>query len=156
MGSTDTTAAILPIDLGAAFAYDPLIFPLAYHVPGNDLTKGSVLIKATLEEMGKIRQLGIDLNKNEDFIFNTRLKLETSVLIHGIHMICSCYGSLKEKEENLQDKRKTLNPFKAFLNYRAARLFHEASKTLFLETKVGLPNYWYATFPEYTIRLAHV
>lgn len=87
MGSTgtDPAAAILPINLGTASAYDQLIFPLAYYAPGDDLSKGSVLIKATLEEMEKIKQLGIDLNQNADFIFDTRLKLEALVLIHGIH-----------------------------------------------------------------------
>ena len=86
MGSTqaDPAAAILPIDLGAASAFDQLIFPLAYYVPADDISKGSVLIKATLEEMDKIRQLGIDLNENANFIFNTRLTLEASVPIHGI------------------------------------------------------------------------
>lgn len=85
MGSTDSAAVILPINLGAASTYDQRIFPLAYYVPGDDLTKGSILIKATLEEMKKIRRLGIDLNKNEDFVFNTRLTLEASVLIYDMH-----------------------------------------------------------------------
>lgn len=85
MGSTDPAGAILPINLGAASVYDQRIFPLAYHVPGNNLTKGSILIRATLEEMEKIKQLGVDLNRNQDFIFDTRLTLEASVLVHGIH-----------------------------------------------------------------------
>ena len=84
MSSTDPAAAIIPVDLGAASAYDQRIFPLAYYNQSDNLSKGSVLIKATLDEMKKIKQLGIDLNENEDFIFNTRLKLEASVLTHGI------------------------------------------------------------------------
>ncbi|KAG8214206.1 hypothetical protein J3R82DRAFT_10999 [Butyriboletus roseoflavus] len=119
MASTDPAAAILPIDLGAASAYSQRIFPLAYYEPGNNVTKGSILIKATLEEMEKIKELGIDLNKNDDFIFNTRLKLE----------------ALRAKKETLQDNGKTLNPFKAFMNYRAARLFHAASKALLIQTR---------------------
>lgn len=82
MGSTDPAIAILPINLGTAAAFDQNVFPLAYYEDGGDnISKGSFLIKATLEEMEKIKQLGVDLNKNEDFIFNTRLNLEASVSI---------------------------------------------------------------------------
>ena len=87
MVSTDPAVAILPIDLGTAAAFDQNVFPLAYYEHGGDkLSKGSFLIRATLQEMEKIKQLGIDLNKNDDFIFSTRVKLETSVLIHVPHM----------------------------------------------------------------------
>ena len=86
MAPTDPAVAILAIDLGTAAAFDQNDFPLAYYDDGGDnLSKGSLLIKATLQEMEDIKQLGIDLNKNEDFIYNTRLKLEASVLIHGPH-----------------------------------------------------------------------
>ena len=86
MASTDPTVAILPIDLGTAAAFDQNVFPLAYYEHGGDkLSKGSFLIRATLQEMEKIRQLGIDLNENEDLIYNTRLKLDASVLIRGSH-----------------------------------------------------------------------
>jgi hypothetical protein len=81
----DPTVAILPIDLGTAAAFDQRIFPLAYYECDDNFSKGSFLIKATLEEMAEINQLGIDLNKNINFIFNTRLKLEASVLVHGPH-----------------------------------------------------------------------
>ncbi|KAF8441722.1 hypothetical protein L210DRAFT_2088780 [Boletus edulis BED1] len=121
MGSTDPTTAILPIALGTAAAFDQSVFPLAYYEEdGGNLGKGSFLIRATLEEMEKIKQLGVDLNKNEDFIFNTRLNIEVS---------------LKARKAKLQENRKTLNPFKSFLNYRAARLFHEGSRSLYLDTK---------------------
>ncbi|KAF8124912.1 hypothetical protein EV363DRAFT_1353051 [Boletus edulis] len=120
MGSTDPTTAILPIALGTAAAFDQSVFPLAYYEEdGGNLGKGSFLIRATLEEMEKIKQLGVDLNKNEDFIFNTRLNIEV----------------LKARKAKLQENRKTLNPFKSFLNYRAARLFHEGSRSLYLDTK---------------------
>ncbi|KAN0091509.1 hypothetical protein V8E55_005075 [Tylopilus felleus] len=119
MGSTGPATAIVPINLGTAAAFDQSVFPLAYYEGGNNLSKGTFLIRATLDEMEKIAQLGIDLNKNEDFIFNTRLNLET----------------LRAQEEKILDNRKTLNPFKAFLNYRTARLFHAGSRALYLETK---------------------
>jgi hypothetical protein len=85
MASTDPTVAILQINLGTAAAFDQNVFPLAYYEEDGNFSKGSFLIKATLKEMEEINKLGIDLNQNEDFIFNTRLKLEASVLIHGPH-----------------------------------------------------------------------
>jgi hypothetical protein len=86
MAPTDPAVAILAIDLGPAAAFDQNEFPLAYYNDGGDnLSKGGLLIKATLQEMEEIKQLGIDLNNNVDFIYNTRLKLEASVLIHGPH-----------------------------------------------------------------------
>lgn len=86
MDSTDPTTVIIPLPLGTAAAFDQNVFPLSYYEHGGDnLSKGSFLIKATLEEMEKIKQLGVDLNQNEDFIFNTRLNIEASVLIHSLH-----------------------------------------------------------------------
>ena len=84
--STDPAIAIIHIDLGPAAAFDQNVFPLAYYECGDNFSKGSFLIKATLEEMEEIKRLGIDLNKNEDFIFNTRLTIEALVLIRGPHM----------------------------------------------------------------------
>ncbi|KAF8444994.1 hypothetical protein L210DRAFT_76352 [Boletus edulis BED1] len=69
--------------------------------------------------MTRISELGIDLNKNLDFISDTRLNVET----------------LRAEEEKLQDDRRSFNPFKPILNYRASRLFHAAAKTVFLRTK---------------------
>ncbi|KAF8557406.1 hypothetical protein OG21DRAFT_1520484 [Imleria badia] len=111
--------AIIRLPLGIAAKFDQKVFPVAYYEQDGDLNKGSFLIKVTLEEMENIGQLGIDLNENEDFIYNTRLNVE----------------ALKDQQDILQDKRKTLNPFKAFLNYRAARLFHTGTRALYLETK---------------------
>ncbi|KAF8426173.1 hypothetical protein L210DRAFT_3566203 [Boletus edulis BED1] len=121
MGSTDPATAIIPIDLGTVAAFDQDVFPLAYYEGGGDnLSKGTFLIKATLGEVEKIKKLGTELlNNNDDFLFNTRLKVE----------------SLRVQKAKLQDNRKSLNPFKSFLNYRAARLFHETSRALYLQTK---------------------
>lgn len=77
--------AIIRLPLGTAAKFDQRVFPLAYYEQGNDLTKGSFLIKSTQEEMEKIRDLGVDLNKNLDFIYNTRLSVQESVLIRGLH-----------------------------------------------------------------------
>lgn len=76
MDPTASTTAILPFDLGPAALFDPEIFPRAYYEAGDKFSKGVVLINATLDEMRTIGQLGIDLNRNEEFIFNTRLKLD--------------------------------------------------------------------------------
>lgn len=39
----------------------------------------------------------------------------------------------------LEQRHKSKNPFKAFANYRAARMFLAASKSLYNETKVTTP-----------------
>lgn len=141
MGSTDPATVIIPFDLGTAAAFDQNVFPLAYYEDdGDNLSKGSLLIKATLEEMEKIKELGIDLNKNEDFIYRTRLRIEASVLFSWQTHVYSCISSLRAQKAKIQDNRKTLNPFKAFLNYRTARLFHAASRAVYIQTRVGLSN----------------
>ncbi|KAF8421139.1 hypothetical protein L210DRAFT_598255 [Boletus edulis BED1] len=91
MSPTDSANAIFPIDLGNAAAFDQNVFPLTYYKQEGNLNKGNFLIKATLEEMEKIREQGIDLNKNLDFIYDTRLNVE----------------ALKADKERLQDNRKT-------------------------------------------------
>ncbi|KAG6375805.1 hypothetical protein JVT61DRAFT_2662 [Boletus reticuloceps] len=116
--SAEPTTIILPLDLGSANKYDQHVFPLAYH-GGSNLNKGSLLLSATLEEMVKIKELGIDLSRNDEFIYNTRIK----------------YEALAAKRAKLQNNEKTLNPFKAFSNYRTARVFHAASLTLYRETR---------------------
>lgn len=84
--SSEPTTVILPLDLGTAAKYDRHVFPLAYHdsLGGKvgEVGKGSLLLSATLEEMLKIKELGIDLSKSDDFIFNTRIKYEALVVIN--------------------------------------------------------------------------
>lgn len=83
MSSTNPTTAIVPLDLGTAAAFDQSIFPLAYYESSDNFSKGTFLIKATLDEMAKIQELGTELlNKHQDFIFNTRMKVEELVLTH--------------------------------------------------------------------------
>ena len=90
MDSTDPATAVIQLDLGTAASFDPNIFPLAYYEECGNLSKGTFLIKATLKEMEEIKKLGIDLNNTDDFIFNTRLKVEASVLFmtHTCLLIC--------------------------------------------------------------------
>ena len=86
MSPTNPVNAIFRIDLGTAAAFDQNDFPLAYYHQDSDLNKGSFLIRATLDEMEKIRQLGIDLSENQGFIFDTRLSIEASVFKYDPHM----------------------------------------------------------------------
>jgi len=118
--SEESVTVILPFNLGAAAKYDQHVFPLSVHDgPSSDVSKGIILLSATLEEMARIKELGIDLSRSHEFVFNTRVK----------------YEALAAKKSKLLKKRRTLNPFKLFLNYRAARVFHAAALDLFLETK---------------------
>ncbi|KAF8421142.1 hypothetical protein L210DRAFT_3573138 [Boletus edulis BED1] len=117
MSSANPAIAIIPVDLGTAAAFDQNIFPLAYYSCPDDFSKGSFLIRSTVEEMDNIYELGIDLNNHDDdFAFNTRVKV----------------ADLREEEAKLQ--RKTLNPFKVFRNYRARKLFHATSRKVYLDT----------------------
>ena len=80
MDSTaSTTTAIIPLELGAAAEFNPEIFPRAYYDAGDNYNKGVVLIRATLNEMRVIGQLGIDLKENAEFIVGTRAELDESV-----------------------------------------------------------------------------
>ena len=88
--SSEPTTVILPLDLGAAAKYDPNVFPLAYHDDdglGGNVSKGTLLLSATLEEMVKIKELGIDLSKSDEFLFNTRIKYEALVVIDYLPII---------------------------------------------------------------------
>jgi hypothetical protein len=89
--SLEPTTVILPWHLGDATKYDRHVFPLAYHddLGGNasNVGEGTLLLSATLEEMMKIKELGIDLSKSDEFIFNTRIKYEALVVIDCLPII---------------------------------------------------------------------
>lgn len=78
MAPPEPTTVILPINLGAASKYEEDIFPLAYYDAGNTITKGSLLLSSTLDEMIKIAEMGIDLNTDQRFHFNARIQYEAS------------------------------------------------------------------------------
>ena len=87
-----TQTVIVPINLGAASKYEEDIFPRAYHKAGDAMSKGSFLLTATLEEMSKIAEMGIDLNTDKRFRDNTRTRLETSANVRIIPVdILMCY-----------------------------------------------------------------
>lgn len=76
MAPPESTTVILPVNLGAASKYEEEVFPLAYHDAGSTITKGSLLLSATLDEMIKISEMGIDLNTDTRFQFNARIQYE--------------------------------------------------------------------------------
>ena len=92
---------ILPLDLGAAAKFDRSVFPLAYH---EGLNKGSLLLSATLDEMVKIKDLGIDLANNDDFIFNTRIKYEALVVMdYSSHHLVLMWWQPSSKEGKITE-----------------------------------------------------
>ncbi|KAF8140218.1 hypothetical protein EV363DRAFT_1311935, partial [Boletus edulis] len=119
MGPPESTTVIVPLNLGAASKYEEDIFPLAYHNAGDTISKGSLLLSATLDEMIKIAEMGIDLDTDKRFHFNARIQ----------------YEALAAKEAKLQNRPKSFNPFTVFRHYRAARMFLSASKAFFHDTK---------------------
>jgi hypothetical protein len=84
MAPSGSTTVIFPLDLGAANKFEESNFPLAYHDGigiGNTVSKGSLLLSATLDEILKIKELGVDLTSNPQFLLNTKLKYEECVII---------------------------------------------------------------------------
>ena len=98
--------------------------------------------------MVRISQLGMDIGQSMDFILDARHNFDVSVLtgIHAPHFR-SCVSSLREEHAKLQDSRKTLNPFR---NYKAVKSFDAASRALYIQTRVRLPNSRFATFTQCT------
>ncbi|KAG9309317.1 hypothetical protein JVU11DRAFT_10805 [Chiua virens] len=119
MAGSEPTTVIFHINLGDASKYDEGVFPREYYNAGNALSKGSVLLSATLEEMAKIAEMGIDLKKDPRFARNTQ----------------AAFDRLTVVEENLKNRPKSFNPFTVFRNYRAERIFLSASKSFYRNTK---------------------
>ena len=156
MDSTGPTTAIIRCNLGTAAAFDQTVFPVGYYEAGSNFGKACFLLEATVDEMATIAQLGIDLNKNDGFIFGTRVKVDESVLVHAPHTFANV-NSLRERKAKIEGNRKTINPIKVFRNItgKDAREFHTVSRSVFLETKVRLQNTHFTIFTECP-RLAYV
>jgi len=73
----------------------------------------------TLDEMLNIPNIGGNPKQCREIIVSTNIK----------------YNRLLRKKEELEQRPKTRNPFKAFENYRAARVFLAASKNLYIATR---------------------
>ncbi|KAF8442131.1 hypothetical protein L210DRAFT_3644292 [Boletus edulis BED1] len=120
MALPGSTTVILPIGLGAANKFEAGNFPLAKHDGiSNIASKGGLLLSATLDEMIRIKELGVDLSSNPQFLLNTKLK----------------YDDLAAKQERVEKYGKSFNLVKYFLNYRAARLFYAAALSLYTQTR---------------------
>ncbi|KIJ60039.1 hypothetical protein HYDPIDRAFT_117728 [Hydnomerulius pinastri MD-312] len=119
MTTSDRQTVIIPIELGAAAKYDPEIFPLSSYRKRDSLGRGDFLLEATLDEMLKITNMGADPRQWEELIATTKAR----------------YDQLTLQKTRLEERSKTKNPFKVFANYRAARLFLDATKTLYIATR---------------------
>lgn len=82
MAPSGSTTVILPLDLGAANKFEESNFPLAYHNGISGMVgKGSLLLSATLDEIIKMGELGVDLTSNPQFLLNTNVKYFECVVI---------------------------------------------------------------------------
>jgi hypothetical protein len=91
MASTDPTVAILQSTSALLPRLTKMFFLLRIMNDGGDnLSKGSFLIKATLKEMEEIKQLGIDLNKTRTsfLIRGSNLKRQYSFTAHIRLLMC--------------------------------------------------------------------
>lgn len=139
MASSESTTVILPLDLGAANKFENNDFPLASHDGVSSIvSKGSLLLSATLDEVIKIKEMGVDLTSNPQFLLNTKLKYEEFVILISFSFICSIIYSLAAKQTKLEKYRKSINPIKYILNYRAARMFYAGALSLYTQTRVSL------------------
>ncbi|KAG9310554.1 hypothetical protein JVU11DRAFT_9104 [Chiua virens] len=137
MSPPGATTVILPIDLGSASKFEESYFPVAYHdAIDSAINKGSLLLSSTLDEIIKIKEMGVDLSSNPQFLRNTRLKYLEFVITDLFHfdppfIICN----LAAKQAKLEKRRKSKNPIKYILNYRAARVFYAAALSLHMQTR---------------------
>ncbi|KAF9230235.1 hypothetical protein BU15DRAFT_69369 [Melanogaster broomeanus] len=119
MATTERRTVVIPIDLGPASKFDREIFPFSTYKGRDSLGRGDFLLEATLDELKKIKTMGTDLSRDQDFFTTTKTK----------------YDELMEKREKIEQRPKSFNPFKLFTNYRAIRLFYASTKSLYLETR---------------------
>ncbi|KIJ08470.1 hypothetical protein PAXINDRAFT_172903 [Paxillus involutus ATCC 200175] len=119
MAPTERRTLIIPLDLGPASKYDPVVFPVSSYRGKGSLARGGFLLEATLDELLRMKAMAAALSQNDDFIITTKAK----------------YDELIVKKNNLEDQPKTLNPFKFFTNYRAIRLLYGSIKSLYRQTK---------------------
>ncbi|KAH0828800.1 hypothetical protein J3R83DRAFT_3248 [Lanmaoa asiatica] len=116
---------VVPINLGAASNFDRDIFPLVSVRKKDKLGQGDFLLDATLDEMLKITSMGTDPRQWEDAIATAKAR----------------YDQLKLQQTRLEERSKSKTPLQAlnlrktFSDYRAIRLFRDAAKTLYKETR---------------------
>ena len=102
---------IVPVNLGAASKYEEDIFPLSYHIAGNAISKGSFLLSATLEEMRKIAQIGVDLNTDKRFHYNTRVEYEKLANVRNLPLdLLMYYRQSSSRGSKFENSPKVFQP----------------------------------------------
>lgn len=137
---------VVPINLGAASNFDRDIFSLVSYRDRDKLGKGEFLLDATLEEMLKITSMGTDPNQWEEVVATTKSRYDQLVVGCGSTAEYSPIfpSRLKLQQTRLEERSKSKTPLqvlnlrKAYSDYRAIRIFHDAAKTLYDETRVRL------------------
>ncbi|KAH0830128.1 hypothetical protein J3R83DRAFT_1474 [Lanmaoa asiatica] len=138
---------VVPINLGAASNFDRDIFPLVSYRKRDKLGQGDFLLDATLDEMLKITSMGTDPNQWEEVIATTKTRYDLLVVGCGSTAKDSpiVTSRLKLRQERLEERSQSRTPLQAlnlrkmYSDYRAIRLFHDAAKALYTETRVRSP-----------------
>lgn len=110
---------ILPMDLGSPARYEQTIFPLSGVQVKGTVNQVNLYLQATLDELFKMHQMAGDKEKFKDLFYNAKTQ----------------YDDLIIDRNNMEQKRKSLNPVKMFSAYRSVRLLLEAGKALYIRTK---------------------
>ncbi|KAF8838521.1 hypothetical protein BDN67DRAFT_971448 [Paxillus ammoniavirescens] len=120
MPSNDRQTVVFPVNLGSAGSYDRDIFPLARVKGTGPLREGALVLRATMDEMMRMREMSRTLDSSREFLEEAK----------------SQYDDLMEEKAKLEklQQQKSYNPFKVFSRLRATRMFLEASLTLYTET----------------------
>jgi hypothetical protein len=91
------TTVIVPLRFGAASKYEADIFPVSYHDAPDAISKGSLLLSATLDEMIKMGEMGIDLDADKRFHFNARAQYEASANVNFLPIDLLMYRQSSSK-----------------------------------------------------------
>lgn len=138
---------VVPINLGAASNFDPEVFHLVSYRNRDKLGQGDFLLDATLDEMLKITSMGTDPTQWDEVIATTKSRYDQLVIEYGSTAEDSPVipFRLKSQQTRLEERSKSKTPLqklnlrKTLSDYRAIRLFHDATKALYTETRVRLP-----------------
>lgn len=114
MAPSGSNTVIFPLDLGAADKFEESNFPLAYHShDGNSNSafgRGSLLLSATLDEILKIKELGVDLTSNPQFLLNTKLKYDECVVIYLLIIRLLTYNQSSNEAGKIREVPKESQP----------------------------------------------
>ncbi|KAF8546443.1 hypothetical protein OG21DRAFT_1518152 [Imleria badia] len=119
MSSSLYQTVVVPVNLGEASSFNRAIFPLSSYQERGSLGRGDLYLDATLDEMLKIINIGANPQQWQELIATTKAR----------------YDQLMLQKLELERRPKSKNPFKFITNYRAARMFLAASRSLYFATK---------------------